>query len=106
MSLFLDRSAHHFVIAERLYLRPDRLPGFMAYAGDQEKVSGAKRAHRLVNGLFAIADLDPLGESLHDLRPDARGVLAARIVVGHIADVGEAPHHLAHLRPFSPVAIP
>ena len=55
------------------------------------------------------AHLDPVlpvgRDAAHDLGADRGGLLAARIVVGHQREVGEARGDLAHHRPLAAVAV-
>ena len=77
----------------------------MTLAGDDEHVTGAQGADRSSNGFRTVADLDALRAGKQDLGADGAGVLAARIVVGDIGDVGKLVGDGAHLRTLAAIAI-
>src|SRR5436190_20926802 len=99
------RGANGIVVAERNGGVADRLSQFVALAGDQQNVTLAEHFDRHPDRARPIAGIDATRTTGEDLGADFCRILAARIVIRHIGEIGEPRCNLAHLRPLSLVAI-
>src|SRR5690349_5283036 len=77
----------------------------MAFSGYDENVGTAKFGDCRRDGFAAIADLDSARRRREDRAANLLGLLAARIVVRDIDEVGELARDLAHLRALAAVAV-
>src|SRR5919108_4495954 len=108
-----DRSCHppgkrggdRLVVAEWQHLFADDLAGFMALAGNQQYVAPMQILDRATDRLAAVADFERARSRLEDRGTDRRGILTARIVVGHYDPVGELGGNRSHHRSLALVAI-
>src|SRR5439155_6701147 len=100
-----DRGADGIVVAKRYGRLADRLAAFVAFAGHQQNVALRQRLDGHADGACPVAGIDSVRAAGKHLGADAARILAPRIVVRHIGDIGKLRGHGAHLRPLAPVAI-
>jgi hypothetical protein len=85
------RDAGLFGIVEGIDRVADDLPGLVALAGDQQRVARPSASTAAQDRLGPVADLVRLGAGGQDRGADRGRVLAARVVVGDIDDIGVPP---------------
>ena len=77
----------------------------MALAGDHEDILGLEGGDRRLDGVPPVADIPRLGHLRQNLGADRRRLLAARIVVGDDAAIGQPPGKRAHDRALAAVPV-
>jgi hypothetical protein len=84
------------------------LATFMTFSQHDHNVPRTRAFHGGSNGVGSIADLTHVSPTVcprEHLTPDFRGILRARVVIGHENDVSTAARRLPHECPLRPVPI-
>ena len=93
------------MIAERQYKVADKLPGLMALARDQQRISRLQTSDRDADRLRAVANFPGALRRTENSRSDRRWILAARIVVGNDDAVGMLGRDRAHQGTLAGIAV-